>query len=483
VIAHELDRMRREGLPEATREPGLETPSALARRLGSRWAAHDAKAGTTALSAGLGVQVAGGRGDRLAQRDPDAELRERTSTELAAAWQQGRDQAAPEPDSSQRDDTLSATLENAARIELRVQPGERVAVAVRFGAGAAADPPALHGRAALLAMTATTACAGLAPEQLAARLRELGAELEPLVAAEGWGLLLTAPAPSWQPALALALDCALSPALERKSLSAARLRLLARLGPTGGAGELRAEVASLVAPATPGQLAPWGHPAHQASVSLADVRELWRTSRHGRDLVVGVAGPLPSEQALGWIARRLAPLPAQVPAPKPAADLGRARTSTRPTDARAQLAQPTLGIALWQADAQRAGPEGAQAFAALMRAALAQIPGATASWHDGGAQLGAGWAAVAVTAPPERLPIVAEALRTLGRALPPERLTNAADAAVALAREHDAERAGTAAASAAALASATAPAASDATSARELAKRLAASEPRFIAVR
>ncbi|HMI93426.1 MAG TPA: insulinase family protein [Polyangiales bacterium] len=483
AIGHELDQLRGEGLPEAPLEPRQETPSALARRLGSRWAAHGAKANAGELSAGLGVQVAGGRGDRLGQSDPDAATREQASSALASAWQQGRAQAAPETDTSQRDGTLSATLENAARIELRAQPGERVAVAVRFGAGAAADPPALHGRAALLASTATSACAGLSVEQLAARLLELGAELEPQVDAEGWGLLLTAPAQDWQPAVALALDCALSPALERKSLSAGRLRLLARLGPTGGAGELRAEVAGLVAPATPGQLAPWGHPAHQASVSLADVRELWRSSRHGRGLTVGVAGPVPSEQALGWIARRLAPLPEQVPAPKAVAETGRARVSARPHESRAELAQPTLGLALWQVDLQRAGPEGAQAFAALMRAALAQIPGATAIWHDGGAQLGAGWAAVAVTAPPERLPIVADALRTLGRTLPAERLTHAADAAVALAREHDAERAGTAAASAAALASATTPPTSDAASARELAKRLATSEPRFIALR
>jgi hypothetical protein len=206
-------------------------------------------------------------------------------------------------------------------------------------------------------------------------------------------------------------------------LSAGRLRLMARLGPTGGTGELRGEVASLVAPATPGQLAPWGHPAHQASVSLADVRELWRASRQGRGLVVGVAGPVPGEQALGWIARRLAALPEQAAvAPAKPVDAARTRASVRPHDARAELAQPTLALALWQVDLQRAGPEGAHAFAALMRAALAQIPGVTASWHEGGAALGAGWAAVAVTAPPERLPVVAEMLRTLGRALPAERI-------------------------------------------------------------
>jgi predicted Zn-dependent peptidase len=484
AIAHELERLRREGLPEAAPEPTSEAPSAIARRLGSRWAAHGAPSNASALSAGLGVQVAGGRADRLAQSDPDAATRERANDALATAWQQGRAQAAPDPDTSLDNGTLSATLDNAARIELRAQPGERLAVAVRFGTGAAADPPALHGRAALLALAATTACAGLSREQLAARVHELGVELEPHVDADGWGLVLTAPAASWQPALELALDCALSPALERKSLSAGRLRLMARLGPTGGTGELRGEVASLVAPATPGQLAPWGHPAHQASVSLADVRELWRASRQGRGLVVGVAGPVPGEQALGWIARRLAALPEQAAvAPAKPVDAARTRASVRPHDARAELAQPTLALALWQVDLQRAGPEGAHAFAALMRAALAQIPGVTASWHEGGAALGAGWAAVAVTAPPERLPVVAEMLRTLGRALPAERIARAADAAFTLAREHDAERAGTTAASAAALTAATPPAKGDATSARELAKRLAASEARFIPIR
>ena len=482
LVAHELEQLRSEGLPAASAEPMPDGPQALARRLGARWAAHGAMNDAGGVSAGVGVQVAGGRADRLTQSDPDAETRKRTEEALTAAWQQGRGEAAPDTETSQRAGTLSATLENGARIEVHAQPGERMAVAVRFGLGAGADPPGLHGRAALLASTAATACAGLSREPLHARLRELGAELEPLVRADGWGLVLTAPVAHWQDALALATDCALSPALERKPLSAARLGLMARLGAIGGSGELRAEVAALVAPAVPGQLAPWGHPAHQASVSLADIRELWRASRSGQGLVVGVAGPLPADEALRWIARRLASLPAQASAPK-TAEPPRARASERPHDARAELAQPTLGLALWQADLRGAGPEGAQAFAALMRAALGRIPGASAAWHEGGAWQGIAWAAVAVTAPPERLPLVADTLRTLARAVPSERLTHAADAAVTLAREQAAERAATAAASAAALSASTPSAAPDAAAARELARRLAAAEPRFVPLR
>lgn len=488
AVAHQLEQLRDEGLSHVARAPAPEAPSALARRLGARWAAHGSTPSDGGIHAGLGVQVAGGRGDKLAASDPDAELREHTNKELDAAWSQGHALAAPDADTTQHDGTLSATLENHARIELHAQPSERIAVAVRFGVGAAAEPPTLHGRAALLALLATTACAGLEHDELVARLQALEAELEPQVDADGWGLLLTAPTAQWQPALALALDCALSPGLTRKNLSAARLRLLARLGPSGGAGELRAEVAELLSPAAPGQLAPWGHPLRQASVSLADVRELWRASRRGEGLIVGVSGPLPSEQALGWIARRVAPLPAQAPGPSTSAKASeppRARATERPHDARAELAQPTLGLAVWQVGAEHADAAGAQAFAALARAALAQIPDATASWHDGGALLGAGWAAVAVTAPPERLSAVVAALRTLARALPAERLAHAVDAALALEREQAAERAATAAAQAQALVHAgELDLAPDTTSrARDLARRLAASEPRWVALR
>jgi hypothetical protein len=197
---------------------------------------------------------------------------------------------------------------------------------------------------------------------------------------------------------------------------------------------------------------------------------------------------LPSEQALGWIARRVATLPAQASGPSSsakAAEPPRARAAERPHDARAELAQPTLGLAVWQVSAEHADAAGAQAFAALARAALGQIPDATASWHDGGALLGAGWAAVAVTAPPERLSAVVDALRTLGRGLPAERLAHAVDAALVLEREQAAERSATTGAQAQALVRASeldlAPDAAN--RARDLAKRLAASEPRWVALR
>ena len=51
------------------------------------------------------------------------------------------------------------------------------------------------------------------------------------------------------------------------------------------------------------------------------------------------------------------------------------------------------------------------AFAALMRAALGQVPGVSAVWHDGGVIGDGGWAAVGLSGAPEPLAGAAGALR------------------------------------------------------------------------
>jgi hypothetical protein len=46
-----------------------------------------------------------------------------------------------------------------------------------------------------------------------------------------------------------------------------------------------------------------------------------------------------------------------------------------------------------------------------MRAALAQVPGVRALWHDGGVVEDGGWAAVALSGPPEPLALAVARLR------------------------------------------------------------------------
>jgi predicted Zn-dependent peptidase len=424
--AHELERLRRERLPPPpTDAPPTHDPRVLGRRLGLRWAARTSARASAPLALGAGVLVAGGRADRLSQKDPDAAQRERARDQLQAAFADGRAQADPELHGEIDARAAQAKLDNGARIEVRARASEHMAVAVRFARGAASEPPLLHGRAALLATLAATACAGLSSEQLAVRLHELGADLQPSVEAGSWGIVLRAPSKRWQAATALALDCALHPGLERRHLSTARLRLVQRLGPEGGAGELQAAAAEQLWPSAPGALAPWGSPQRQASVSLAAVRELWSESRRGPSLSVAIVGALPADEAAAWAARRVAALDGQSAAVEPT-------PPPLPAQRPAIVDRPTLGLAIWRVQGAAADPAGAQGFAALMRATLAQVPGVAAIWHGGGVIGDGGWAAVGLSGAPEPLAGAAAALRDAARALAKDRVTRAADHAFEL---------------------------------------------------
>jgi hypothetical protein len=337
----------------------------------------------------------------------------------------------------------------------------------------------LHGRTALLATLAATACAGLSPEQLGTRLHELGAQLQPRVDARSWGITLTAPSGGWKPAVELALDCALHPGLERRHLSTARLRLAERLGPEGGPGELQAAAAEHLWPSAPGALAPWGSPLRQASVSLAAVRELWLQSRRGPSLSVAVVGAAPVEAVASRAARRMAAIDS---APPPRAD----PQPPAPLQSRPTIDQPTLGLALWRAQSGEADPAGAQAFAALMRAALAQVPGVAAVWHGGGVIGDGGWAAVGLSGAPEPLAAAAGALREAARTVAANSLTRAADQAVDLAERGLAFAASDPSLAAEGLARAAFEPGRETSSlerARSLATRLAQAEPQWLPLR
>jgi hypothetical protein len=160
AVAHELARLRREGVPSRPAPPSAEDLPALVRRLGTHWAAGE-PARSTPLAVGVGMMVNGGRGDRVRGDDSDASLGRSWLERAEAAWQDGL--ALGEPHTTGESDAQSASiaLDNGARIELRQRSAEQVAIAVRFARGANAEPPVLHGRAALLATLTTTACAGL----------------------------------------------------------------------------------------------------------------------------------------------------------------------------------------------------------------------------------------------------------------------------------------------------------------------------------
>jgi hypothetical protein len=262
--------------------------------------------------------------------------------------------------------------------------------------------------------------------------------------------------------------------------------LFERLGSEGGPGELRAAVAELLSPASPAAIAPWGSPLRQASVGLPDLRALHAESARPSALRVAVVAPIARDALLAALLRRLAAFEvAEAPARKPgtAVPSPPARTLLA-HGGRAELPQPTLGLAVWRAPS--GDPAGAEAFAALARASLARHPGLVVTWHDADRSAAEAWAAIAMTGPPEALGAAQAAVAALGRGLAPASLDAAADAACAARTERMAASASTPAAQAAELVADTPPAKpapADPAAARALARALARATPTFLPLR
>ena len=141
AAAHELERERREPTGAAPAESDHQGSAPLARRLGMQWIALGASS-VGRLSLGIGALVAGGRADRLAQADPDAEQREKAQEQLQAAFTAGAALAQPELHGEVGERGATVTLDNGVRLELRARDGDQVAFAARFARGAALNPPA-----------------------------------------------------------------------------------------------------------------------------------------------------------------------------------------------------------------------------------------------------------------------------------------------------------------------------------------------------
>lgn len=464
-VGHWIEVVRREGVPRAIDSAVMPSkPLEAMRWLGASFAANGtanrANHDPAELRVGIGVLVRGGRADRLAAANPDAALRKNTHERLRAALREGAQLAQPELTGELDETHADIKLANGARIAVRstlvegVEPAPEmgVALSIAFAGGATTDAPTQHGRAALLATLMATACAGRTPDALSAELAAIGARLEPHVSAYGFGITLQAPTRSARAAIALAVECALSPSLDRGHVTLARLRLRERLGsiaavatdPASGiaapphalAG--RAEVARALSMHTAigvdalGALAPWGSADTLPSIDERALMELIDSALRGPSTSVGIAGAVNAELAAVWSARRLAALskePAQplklraAPAPPPNTlatkrdRKGALRNkpvplASHPVPVPALPPQAVEALAIWQLaiapSRDSAQPDhlaqidAARAFAAGAALSL-EASGLQVAWLGGDCTTDLAWAAVVVRAAPTEL--------------------------------------------------------------------------------
>jgi predicted Zn-dependent peptidase len=254
---------------------------------------------------GVGVLVAGGRGDDLVAPDPDAALRKQATQQLTRALSEGRVLARPVLVGAVSNERVEAKLGLA--ITLRALRSKRADLdaLIALAPGAASDPPTHHGRAALLATLLATACGGRTRAELRAELSALGADLEPYVTSRHFGLRLRAPKPHARAALALLAECIARPLLGGREIAYAQRIARESLTRNGSALEWRALVAQALVPRTPGALSPLGSLEGLAANDHRSLRELLAASLEHPDVLVSITGPLPAEVAAMQVARRL----------------------------------------------------------------------------------------------------------------------------------------------------------------------------------
>lgn len=416
----ELVRLRWEAPPKAAATAGADDLASISRAVGVEYGTNadgsepQTQSGLTFGAGALIVASPGGNPKlREQQARSDAKLIEQAESLFARAL------AVDEPRTSgSRDDYGTAlALENGARVDVQLSRGPYVAIAVRVALGAEQDPANQHGRSALLATLTASACAGMGPELLREELAQLGATLEPRVAAESYGLLMRAPSEQWQTALDLALRCARTPSRDAVHLASAAMQLQARLASDGGESALRSRVASQIAPRAPGMLAPWGDPGRIGNLTLRDVSDAFRASEVGTRWSVAVLGAVPIAEATSWIARRLADLPPGA-LPK-TADAGQPPASTFTAPSSASL-EPRLLLVTWDVRGTYLHRLGAAVFASAMHALLALTPGVEVTWQDADVYSAGAYAALQLRVGPEAVEkivsIVSESAARIGEA-------------------------------------------------------------------
>lgn len=427
--AFEYARLKKEGIPRVILTPQTGGLFEIARETGLRWCARGGATLTETLGPGVGVSVYSGRGSQKpSNTDPDIEKTRQIAEQIARAYSDGHRQALePQIKGEVERDTASVTAINGARIEVRRRDDQQVAFAVAMEGGSGFDAAALHGRSALLATLAATACQRMPADRLAVRLEYLGATLEPTVNSESWGLVLTAPSRVWRDALELAIGCALHPSLESTDIVRARLRLRERFGRDGSALWFSHRAAQMVSPALPGRIAFWGSPASAANVSQAELSRYAAEAIVGSRLSVAVVGDVPVQEAVERIARRIGELAKGALAQKLA--VGGPKGELNPSFV--SQASTERGdfwvISTWRASGSADGAEGARAFAALMRGALDKRAGVQVVWRGAGSDSVGSWAALGLKVSSEALAGLDLLLEEVAQSLAHQRLDQTVD--------------------------------------------------------
>ncbi len=409
--ARELARLMLEPPPSAEPAPEADDLLGVSRAFAAQWSngSAQARAGESAgFSFAAGVLVKGGRGDDPRNPDPNAAERTRASERMHDALTLALTEARPDTKGTIAELAASVVAGNGARIEVRRQHAERVAIAVRSALGAGEDPPLSHGRAALLATLTATACAGLGPERLNAELAALGATLSPRVDAESYGLLLDVPSARWREGLDLALRCQLEPSRDPVHVADALLRLQGRLGGSQSPLTLRARVAALLAPRAPGLCAPWGHPELLGNVNGAELERVLPRALTGARLSLAIFGDVPPDEAVARAARRVSRLPAGSLAQR--VDAG---VPVPPPPAAASSGLDSHLLVVWHAhDAalSGAGSVSAVVAAGALATALARTPGLRVLARDAGRCGDDAWSALLLRVAAEALPNLPAAL-------------------------------------------------------------------------
>jgi predicted Zn-dependent peptidase len=427
--AFEYARLKKEGILRVMPSPHADSLFDIARETGLKWCAGGGSTLAETLGPGVGVSVNSGRGSRKpSDADPDTERTEQIAVQMERAFTEGQRQASEPPiEGDIERDTASVTAKNGARIAVRRRDNQRVAFAIAMEGGSGFDPAALHGRSALLATLATTACQRTPADRLAVRLEDLGATLEPTVDSDSFGLVLTAPARVWRDALELALGCGLLPSLETADIVRARLRLRERYGHDGSALWFSHRAAQLVSPALPGRVAFWGSPASAANVSDAALSKYATEAIVGSRLRVAVVGDVPVQEVVERVVRRIGDLPKGTLAQK----LGGGGPNGDPNRSFVSQTSEDKGdfwvVSTWRSSGSADGAEGARAFAALMRATLDKRAGVRVVWRDANSDSGGSWAALGLKVSSEALVGLATLLGEVAQSLVDRRFDQTVD--------------------------------------------------------
>jgi hypothetical protein len=383
--------MQREPRPAPPPEVQPDDLRASARQLGLKFGSVE---GVPSAALHFGAALALAAGPDAGPADTKRAARERERAERA----QGLFAAALETADPKLHGDLDAyvaavTLDNGARLDVQYAHADAVAVAIRIAGGAAADPPSIHGKAALLATLTTTYCAGMGPELLHERFAQLGATLVPRVDPESYGVLLRVPHAHFQEATELALRCMRAPSRDPVHLADTEVRLQRLLRGDDQKLARRARTADLVSPRAPGPLAPWGNPDRVPNLQQRELDQSLRENLVGERWSASVIGPIDVQTTTPWLARRLS-------------DLAREPRFTQPhwdepdTNLAAELPRKRNGqatfIATWAANLQPSSNLGAQLFARAVAALVGALPGVEVLWHDGDTYRSTAFAAVAL---------------------------------------------------------------------------------------